>query len=92
MFKHPPQKELKEKALVSALKLYTEQATEEPVKCPSSRKKDGGEQGRGWSSWESLEIYQGKETRGYLQTTGVFAPAWSSAASSPRNTATHASS
>lgn len=60
------------------------------MKCPPSKEKDGGEQGRGGSSWEALEIYQGKETRGYLGTTGVFPSAWSSAASSPRNAATHA--
>lgn len=27
---------------------------------PPSKEKDGGEKGRGWSSWEALEIYQGK--------------------------------
>lgn len=59
LFKDPPQKELKERTLVYTLKLKTEQARSQ-WSAPPSMEKDGGEQGRGWSSGDALEIYHGK--------------------------------
>lgn len=52
MFKHPPQQELQEKALVYMLRFWTQQAMEEPEKCPPVRKRmvGAGAPGKLWRS------------------------------------------